>query len=117
MYIDIYYIVGFRDFFEFGFGFFFIARVLVGMPFHGELAVGFFEVIFFGIFVDLKDFVVVHTHVNVFPFFSSCSTLPPLSLSHAHSHTISPSLLLENPWHFLVFGLFLQNDFLILLEI
>lgn len=92
MYIDIYYIVGFRDFFEFGFGFFFLARVLVGMPFHGELAVGFFEVIFFGIFVDLKDFVVVHTHVNVFPFFSSCSTLPSLSLSPTHTpHYLSLS--------------------------
>ena len=43
--------MSFVDFFEFGFGFF-VAGVLVGMVFDGELAVGLFDFIIGGVLRD-----------------------------------------------------------------
>lgn len=47
---------------EFGLGSFLVVRVFIGMPFHGELAVGFLQVVVFGIAFYLEDLVVIHAH-------------------------------------------------------
>ena len=57
-----FYIVGFGDLFEFGFGFFFVVRVFIGVPLHSELSIRFFEVIVFGVSVYLENLVVIDAH-------------------------------------------------------
>ncbi len=48
--------------FEFGFGFFLVVRVFIGVPLHGELSIRFFEVIVFGVTVYLENLVVINAH-------------------------------------------------------
>jgi hypothetical protein len=54
---------------EFGFGVFLVVRVFVRVPLHGELSIGFFEVIVLGAPVYLENLVVIHAHA-----FSSSSS-------------------------------------------
>lgn len=54
--------VGLGDLLEFGFGLRLVVRVLVRVPLHGELSVGFLEVVVVGVAVDLQGPVVVHPH-------------------------------------------------------
>lgn len=44
----IFYVVGFGDLFEFGFSVLLVVRVLVRVPFHGELPVRLLQCIVFG---------------------------------------------------------------------
>lgn len=60
------YLVGLGDLFEFVLGFLLVVGVLVRVPSHGKLAVGLLEIFFFGVLVDLEDFIVVHSHLLTF---------------------------------------------------
>lgn len=56
--------------FKFGFGFFLVVRVFIGVPLHSELSIRFFEVIVFGVSVYLENLVVIDAHAFL-AFFSS----------------------------------------------
>jgi len=58
------YIVSFGDLFEFGLGFFFGVRVLVGMPFHGEFAISFLQIVIFSAPIHLKNLVIIDPHCS-----------------------------------------------------
>ena len=62
--IDLTYVVGFGDVFELGLGVLLAGVVLVGVPPHGEAAVGAADVVVGGAPVDVEDLVVVHRSHN-----------------------------------------------------
>lgn len=67
-------IISFGDLLELGFCFFLVVWVLVRMPFHGELSIGFLQVVVFGVLVHLKRLVVVQTHLSLHSPSSSSSS-------------------------------------------
>lgn len=56
------YLVCLRDLLELVLGLLLVVGVLVGVPLHGELAVGLLEVVVGGALVDAQDLVVVEPH-------------------------------------------------------
>ena len=57
------YLISFRNLLKFSFGFSFVGRVLIGMPFHGEFSIGLLQIIVGSILIDLQNSIVVHTHL------------------------------------------------------
>lgn len=58
-------LVGFGDLLELGFGVLLVVGVFVRMPFHGELSIGFLQVVDFGVPIHLKDLVVIDAHLSL----------------------------------------------------
>lgn len=58
------YIISFRDLLEFSFGFFFVVRVLIRMPLHGQFAISFLKLVIISTTINLKNLIVIHPHLQ-----------------------------------------------------
>lgn len=72
-------LIRFRYLFKHGFSVFLIREIFVGVPFHGESLVRSLQVLILSIPIDLKDVVVINTHIWCFRFSLSLRQLGVLN--------------------------------------